>query len=166
MVAPTPGSRLAQVKALRPLLRPLASGLRALAVLGVHRRTLAPLDLERLDLATRAAMAQGGGTFPEARYASPWEDLRSLPTVVYPQDLLALAAPLPDLAQIGAPVLALLSAGTAFGDPDATARHLARLPSLTTKHLAASHWIPTEQPQAMRSAIEDWCDGLGRDAGV
>ena len=165
MVAPTPGSRLAQVTALRPLLRPLVCGLRALTALGIHRRTLAPLDLARLDLSTRAAMARDGGAFPDARYASPWEDLRSLPTVVYLQDLLALAAPLPDLAQIRAPALALLSAGTVFSDPDATARQLARLPSITMKRLDASHWIPTEQPEAMRSAIEDWCDALGRDGG-
>jgi pimeloyl-ACP methyl ester carboxylesterase len=56
------------------------------------------------------------------------------------------------------PTLALLSAGTAFTDPETTARLLADLPDCRIVRLNAQHWIPTEQPEAMRRAIEDWCD--------
>lgn len=148
---------LARVAALRPLLAALVPPLTALAALGLHRRHLAPLDLAVLDRAARAAMAAGGGAFPQARYASPLEDLRSLPTSVYLQDLVAVTGPLPDLATLNAPALALLSAGGTFSDPEATARLLAPLPDCRIVRIAAQHWIPTEQPQAMREAIEAWC---------
>jgi len=34
------------------------------------------------------------------------------------------------------------------------------LPNLTLERIAALHWIPTEQPQQMREAIERWCERL------
>lgn len=152
--------RLARVAALRPLLAALVPPLTALAALGLHRRRLAPLDLAELDRAARAAMATAGGAFPQARYASPLEDLRSLPTSVYLQDLVAVTGPLPELSSIHAPALAILSAGGTFSDPEATERLLAPLPDCRIVRIAAQHWIPTEQPEAMREAIEDWCDAL------
>lgn len=150
---------LARAAALRPLLRALVPPLLLAAALGVHRRALAPLDLAALDRAARAAMA-ADGRFPEARYSSVREDLRSLPTSAYLQDLVAVTGPLPDLATVGAPTLALLSAGGTFSDPAETARLLAPLPACRIERIAAQHWIPTEQPRAMREAIEDWCDEL------
>ena len=151
---------LAKVAALRPLVAPAVLGLRALAALGIHRRRLAPLDLAELDREARAAMARAGGRFPEERYGSPWEDLRIVPTVVYLQDLLAVSDPLPDLADVRAPVLAILSTGGAFTDPMETERRLAALPRCEIVRLEARHWIPTEQPEAMRRAIEAWCAAL------
>ena len=150
--------RMATVSALRPVITALIPFLLALAASGLHRRRLATLDLAELDQTTRKAMATAGGTFPTGRYASPLNDLRLLPLVIYLQDLLAVTGPLPDLAKIHAPVLSLLSTGGAFGDPQVTARLLAALPQGRIKHLDALHWIPTEQPLAMRKAIEDWCD--------
>ena len=150
---------LARAAALRPLLAALVPPLRLLAALGVHRRRLAPLDLAALDREARAAMADSGA-FPQARYASVREDLRNLPVSVYLQDLVAVTGALPDLATIRAPALALLSAGGTFSDPEATARLLAPLPACRIVRIAAQHWIPTEQPQAMREAIEGWCDAL------
>lgn len=153
--------RMATVAALRPLIVTLIPPLLTLAALGVHRRSLATLDLAELDRAARKAMAAAGGSFPTGRYASPAKDLRLLPLVIYLQDLLAVTGPLPDLANIQAPVLSLLSTGGAFGDPQATSRLLASLPQGRIKHLDALHWIPTEQPLAMREAIEGWCDRHG-----
>jgi len=150
---------LARVAALRPLLAALALPLRLVAAAGLHRRRLAPLDLAALDREARAAMA-ATGSFPQARYASVREDLRSLPTAVYLQDLVAVTGPLPDLAAIRAPALAILSAGGTFSDPEATARLLAPLPQGRIARIPAQHWIPTEQPQAMREAVEAWCDEL------
>lgn len=154
--------RMATVAALRPLIAALVPLLTALAALGVHRRRLAPLDLAELDRAARAAMAASGGVFPTGRYASPTKDLRILPLVVYLQDLLAVTGPLPSLKDIAAPVLTLLSTGGAFGDPDITTRLLADLPHCRIERLEALHWIPTEQPVAMREAIENWCDRAER----
>lgn len=149
---------LARVAALRPLLSLLAPALRGVAALGLHRRHLAPLDLAELDREARAAMRCADGAFPEERYASPWEDLRSLPAAAYCQDLLAVTAPLPDLSNLNAPSLAILSTGAAFSDPQLTARRLASLPDCRLVRLEARHWIPTEQPKAMRETIEAWCD--------
>lgn len=154
---------LARAAALRPLLAALVPPLLAAARLGLHRRRLAPLDLAELDRAARASMA-ATGLFPEARYASLAEDLKSLPTVAYLQDLLAVTGPLPALETIRVPALALLSAGGTFSDPDTTARLLAALPGCRIERLAAQHWIPTEQPVAMREAIETWCDELAEEA--
>lgn len=150
---------MALVAGLRPLLAALAPPLRLLAALGVHRRRLAPLDLAALDREARAAMA-ATGRFPEARYGSVLEDLRSLPASAYLQDLLAVTGPLPALAAIGAPTLSILSAGGTFSDPEKTARLLAPLPRGRIARIPAQHWIPTEQPQAMREMIEAWCDDL------
>jgi pimeloyl-ACP methyl ester carboxylesterase len=152
--------RLARVARWRAALVPAVAALKALAALGVHRRALAPLDLERLDREARAAMARAGSAFPEKRYSSPWEDLKSFPASVYLQDLLAVTARLPDLTEIRTPVLALLSSGAAFTQLALTARRLAELPRCETVVLDAQHWIPTEQSEAMRRAIEAWCDAL------
>ncbi len=148
--------RMSTVLSLRPVIKALIPLLLALAALGVHRRRLESLDLAELDRTARKAMAEAG--FPTDRYASPLKDLRRLPLVVYLQALLAVTGPLPELSRIKAPVLTLLSTGGAFGDPQATARLLAALPQGRMENLDALHWIPTEQPVAMREAIERWCD--------
>lgn len=142
---------------LRPWIAAVLPALRGVAAVGVHRRHLERLDLEQLDREARAAMTASGG-FPVSRYASMRDDLRGVPLTAYLQDLLAVTAPLPDLRGLTTPALALLSAGTAFTDPEITARELAALPDCRIVRLDAQHWIPTEQPEAMRRAIEDWCD--------
>jgi pimeloyl-ACP methyl ester carboxylesterase len=142
---------------LRPWIVALVPLLRGIAALGLHRRHLDMLDLAELDREARAAMAQAGG-FPVSRYSSVREDLRGVPLAVYLQDMLAVTGPLPELSGLKVPTLALLSAGTAFTDPEVTARELAALPDGRIVRLEAQHWIPTEQPEAMRRAIEDWCD--------
>lgn len=152
---------LATVAKLRSLIAMFALGLRAVAALGVHRHRLQRLDLAELDRAARDAMAGTGGRFPAERYASPWEDLRSMPTAIYLQDLLALTGPPPDLPAISAPVLAMLSKAASLGDPEIAASLLSRMPRCRIVRLDAQHWIPTEQPLLMRQLIEDWCQALG-----
>ena len=150
----------------RPLLAPAVWLIRALNALGIHRRRLAPLDLEELDRRTRAAIAAGGtsGSVLE-EYASPWLDLRTTAASAYLQALIAVTRPLPDLDTIRIPVLALLSAGSTFTDPGLTRQLLTPLRACTIVTLDARHWIPTEQPEAMRRAVEDWCRGLPEGAG-
>jgi pimeloyl-ACP methyl ester carboxylesterase len=155
--------RMRQVGRFRPLFVPAAWLVRAMNAAGIHRRRLDTLDLERLDRETRAAIAAGGAAAALlGQYASPWLDLRTTPSAVYLQSLIAMTGPLPDLARVTAPVLALLSSASAFGDPEATAALLGQLPRCEILRLEARHWIPTEQPEAMRRAIEGWCDRLGR----
>jgi pimeloyl-ACP methyl ester carboxylesterase len=150
------------------LLRPLLLGGARLAGglnrLGVRRRRLQPLDLEALDRESRAAMATGREALLE-RYASPWLDLRTTPTATYLQALGAVTGGVPDLVAIRAPVLALLATGSRFTDLAVTEAALRALPRLELVKLPARHWIPTEQPEAMRHAIERWCLALDATGG-
>jgi pimeloyl-ACP methyl ester carboxylesterase len=149
--------RLARFRQLYMLLARLVLTLNAL---GVHRRRLAPLDLEALDHETRALMAEAGSTEALARYASPLLDLRTTATAVYLQDLIALTGPTPEMQAIRAPALALVTPGGGFADPAVTLHLLDRLADCRVVRLQARHWIPTEQPEAMREAIEGWCLAL------
>jgi pimeloyl-ACP methyl ester carboxylesterase len=149
--------RLARV---RPLFVLLARLVLALNALGVHRWRLAPLDLEALDRETRALMAEAGSTEALARYASPLLDLRTTATAVYLQDLIALTGPTPELEAIRAPALALVTPRGDFTDPAVTLRLVERLGDCRVVSLQARHWIPTEQPEAMRETIEAWCLAL------
>jgi len=150
---------------IRPLLASAAWLIRALNALGCHRRRLAPLDLEELDRRTRAAIAAAGESDRLLKtYASPWLDLRTTATGAYLQALMAVTRRLPDLVTIRIPTLALLSAGSTFSDPVLTRRLLTTMPVCTIVTLDARHWIPTEQPDAMRRAVEQWCRELDATA--
>ncbi len=157
---------LGTVARLRPLFVPVVAVVRTLNALGFRRRRLQPLDLAELDRETRAAMtAAGGADLLVQRYASWRLDLRSTATAAYLQMLIAVSGRLPDPARLRAPALALLSTGSAFTDPAITERWLARLPDCRIVHLDARHWIPTERPEELRHAIEEWCAALDRRAG-
>jgi pimeloyl-ACP methyl ester carboxylesterase len=143
---------------LAPLLRLATSAVLMMNRLGIRRRRLEQLDLKQLDAVTRVSMAaQGNPDAMSRQYASPLLDLRSMPSAVYLQDLVQVGRPLPPFAAIRPPVLALTASGTGFTDPALVTQMLAAVPHLTLKRLDALHWIPTEQPQAMRLAIEQWC---------
>jgi pimeloyl-ACP methyl ester carboxylesterase len=142
---------------LRFVLGAMSRLVRGLNALGLHRSRIETLDLEQLDRETRRALARGPeGERELARYASPLADLRTTATAVYLQDLLAVTAPLPPAQGIAAPALALLSGHSAFTDPARTRSYLEKLPDGDLVTLPAKHWIPTEQPRAMREAIEAW----------
>ena len=147
-----------RMQRLAPLLRLATGAVIVMNRLGIRRRSLEQLDLKQLDAATRISMAAQGNPDAMARqYASPLLDLRSMPSAVYLQDLVQVGRPLPPFAAIRAPVLALTASGTGFTDPALVEQMLSALPHLTLQRLDALHWIPTEQPQAMRQAIEQWC---------
>lgn len=152
-----------QLRRLRPftsLLKLAIAGIRVLNRLGLHRRHIDPLDLRELDRQFRARLHEpGGGEELTKRYASPLHDLKIMPSANFLQDLVEVIRPLP-LAQIRAPFLALLSTGRTFADPDLTRAVLQRLPNGSVQTLESKHWIPTEQPEAMRRAIEDWCEKI------
>lgn len=164
MLRPALAGAIGGIARLRSLFVPVARLVRALNALGLHRRRLAPLDLEALDRETRAAMARAGTAAALVeRYASPWLDLRTTASGAYLQSLLAVSAPPPDLTALRMPALALLSTGTAFSDPELTARLLAAMVRCAVVRLDAHHWIPTERPDEMRRLIEEWCAALDLD---
>lgn len=151
---------LRRLRALAPLLRLAVAAIRLANRLGIYRRNLEELDLRELDREFRAHLnAPGGGDVLIKRYASPLHDLRIMPTANFLQDLIEVTRALP-LDRIHAPFLALLSTGRTFADPDITQRLLTPLAQGEIHTLDAKHWIPTEQPEAMRSAIEEWCNNL------
>lgn len=154
---------MGRIARLRWMLRPAVRLVRALNGVGLYRRRLAALDLELLDRQTRSAVAATGSSERLlARYASPLLDLQTTATGPYLQGLMAVTQPPSDLGAIRSPVLALLSAGSTFSDPDRTRALLRAVPSCRVVMLPARHWIPTEQPEAMRRAIEEWCGQLAR----
>jgi pimeloyl-ACP methyl ester carboxylesterase len=154
LIEPMPPGALAgklrRLSLLRPLLLLVYAVARVLNSVGLYRRRLEPLDLLQMDRATRS------GELQLSRFASPFLDLRTTPVAAYFRMLAATAEPWPDVAAIRVPVLALLSARSSFTDPGRTRRALAELPDCEVVELDAVHWIPTEQPDAMRAAIEDW----------
>lgn len=167
LIEPMPRSAQAgTMRALQPLapfLRLAAAAVRAANALGIKRRRLEHLDLRELDNATRATMAAQKSAQAMTRiYASPFFDLRYMTTAAYLQDLLEVWRRLPPLAATRAPALVLVSTGRQFTDPSLVQRAMAEIPRLTLKRIDALHWVPTEQPDAMRESIEQWCENLER----
>jgi pimeloyl-ACP methyl ester carboxylesterase len=134
----------------QPALLGLARLARFANALGLRRRRLEPMDLEQWDRALRS------GRLQTADYAAPLTDLRSTPTAAYLQSLAAVGEPLPRLSEIRAPAIALLSRNATMTDPARTRAAVQALPEVDIVALDAKHWIPTEQPDAMRAAIDGW----------
>jgi pimeloyl-ACP methyl ester carboxylesterase len=154
LIEPMPPDALAGSAAWLPSLRFFLYGIYAFAraanSCGIYRRRLEPLDLREWDRATRAGERQ------LTMLASLGVDLASTPVAAYTRMLAATAEPWPEAAAILVPVLALISSRSSMTEPGRTRSALAALPDCEVKELDAVHWIPTEQPDAMRSAIEDW----------
>jgi pimeloyl-ACP methyl ester carboxylesterase len=140
----------AWLPAFRPLLYSIYGVARIFNACGIHRRRLKPLDLREWDRATRA------GEVRLSMVASLGLDLRTTPIAAYARMLADTAKPWPDVAAIRVPALALVSGRSRMTDPARTRRALARLPDCEVVEIDAVHWIPTEQPEAMRAAIDGW----------
>jgi pimeloyl-ACP methyl ester carboxylesterase len=135
---------------LKALLYALYGAARLVNSLGIYRRRLDFLDLREWDRAIRS------GKVRLSPFASLAVDLRSTPIAAYVRMLAATVEPWPDVARIGVPVLALVSRRSSLTDIALARRALAELPDCEVLEMEAVHWIPTEQPEAMRSAIENW----------
>src|SRR5207247_606414 len=125
----------------------------------------AVLEAERVERAVVAGHCLGANVAVEFARRNP-DAVRGL-VLIEPilrdalrGSLSAASRGLADLGAIRVPVLALLSTGGALSDPVLTERRLRALPNCRVVRLAADHWIPTEQPEAMRTAIEAWCTEL------
>lgn len=151
--------KLAVVRRLRWLLPLLSWPWRALNALAIHRHRLPVLDLTELDRRTRRTMAeQDSAEAMLDRYARPSGDLRYMPVATYLQAVNQVLRGVGDLDRVRAPALALLSGGALLADPQRSRRLLAAVPDIEIEHIEALHWIPTEEPEAMRLAIERFLD--------
>ncbi len=146
---------LARLRPWSPLLRLLVAVIAGVNAMGLRRRRFTPLDLELLDRSVQEVDAKAGEAALHARFASPRRDLETLPTSQYLSNLVEVLRPLP-LAAVRCPALALLSTGRLMADPQRTRTGLAALPGAEIVEIDAQHWIPTEQPDAMRACIDDW----------
>lgn len=147
---------LARLQPWLPLLRAAVLVLRGANAVGLYRRHLQPVDLEQLDRGVQQASDRAAGDRAmRRRYASPWHDLRTLPSAQYLGNLIEVLRPLP-LAGVACPSLLILSRGRLMADPQRTRQALADLPGVEFTELDAHHWIPTEQPDALRQCIDDW----------
>ncbi|MBI3545319.1 MAG: alpha/beta hydrolase [Gammaproteobacteria bacterium] len=147
------------------LLRSCARGFTALIRLlnffGLRRRSIPNRDLQKLDALTRERFLDVGKQKEMLElYSSPWEDLKYFPTASFIHELMEIIRPLPSLATIPAPILALLSSAMTYTDPVRTREILAAHPRTTIVALNAYHWPLTESPVQVREAIEDWCEQL------
>lgn len=149
---------LKRVARFEPSLRVLIALIRAANALGLKRRRFQRLDLEQLDRETRATIARTGSSDALLkRYAAPLQDLKTMPSASFFQALLEVKRALPPLDAIRVPALTLLSAGSSFSDVPMTQELLRALPDHQTIIFDAHHWIPMEQPDRLRAAIEEWC---------
>jgi esterase len=120
----------------------------ALNEVGLSRRKLQPMDLEQWDKAVE------NGEIPLEEFASPLSDLRTTPSAGYFHSVAAIFEPLP--SSLACPVLAMISRNSTMTDPARTRAALEKLGNAEILELDAEHWIPTEQPEAMRAALEAW----------
>lgn len=167
MLAAARTGKVRRFARLRRLLPPLAALARGINALGIRRRRFEILDLYEIDRQTRRLMReQGSDDAMTRRYAAPLSDLRYLPLAAYLQALNETLRPVPPLDEIEHPALALLSAGGLFGDPVITERLLRQMPKVRIARLAAKHWIPTEQPEALQQHVRAFLESLtGENAG-
>ena len=149
-------ARFGRFRFILPLLAGLA---RAINRLGIGRKSFPALDLKQSDIQARRDSTDAEGNF-NADYASPLRDLRYMPTASYLAALYQTLRPLPEPETIPCPALALLSAGGLFGDPGKTRQWLQRINPVEIAELEARHWIPTEQPNAMRRRIIEFIGAL------
>lgn len=154
MLRPALRGRLRWLSHLRPLLH-LLIGMAVLANrLGIKRRHLRPVDLEKMD---RDWQENPQPHSIEKRFGAPWHDLAVVPSAQYFSNLLQVLKPLP-LDNLHCPVLALIPRGRQMTDPLITRRALGVIKDLQLCELEADHWIPTRQPEAMCEAIDDWIE--------
>ena len=146
---------------IRPAIEAIVYVILLLNRLGLRRRRIPGRDLRKMDEATRTKLLQAGKQEEMVElYSSPWEDLKFFPVGSYLQELLEMIRPLPRLSRIRAPILALLSTGITYTDPQKTRALLAENPGTQIVTVNAYHWPLTENPVQVRETIEKWCETL------
>lgn len=128
-----------------------------LQALGIRRHDYPPRDLHALDEKTRATLRDNPQMKIADLYMNPLADLSYIPFANYLQDLLAVVRPLPVLEKINQPVLVLMSGGSSLSDRQRNEQQINRLPNVSIQIVDCDHWPLTEQPDAVRDMIDNWC---------
>ena len=146
------------IRRCRWLVHGVVAVLLGLNALGLRRRSFeVPPDLRVLDEKTREEI-RGAESFEEIakRYSALGPILRNMPLANYLRQALASVTPLPLLATINTPVLAMLCGGTTVGDLEVNRKEVSEFPINEIVILDANHWPLTETPAAVRAAIDEW----------
>lgn len=126
-------------------------------LLGLKRRKFPPRDLYELDQRTRSTLKSNPKIQIADLYMNPLADLPYLPLLNYLQDLQAVVKPLPLLEAISQPVLVIMSGGSSLSDRQKNQQQINRMPNASSEVVQCDHWPLTEQPEAVRKIIDDWC---------
>lgn len=145
---------LARLRPFIPLLRVTVALIKLFNRLGLYRRKLGTLDLQRLDRRVHEASPAELETML-ADYGKPKHDLKVIPTAQYISNLIEIMRPLP-LAEVRCPALVIQSGGRSITDPERTQTLLQVLPQVEFATVDSEHWLPATHPDELRELIDRW----------
>jgi len=125
--------------------------------LGFGRRDFEIRDLYQLDQETRRHINENPDVDLAELYHSPSLDMHFIPVSNYVRDMCEVVRPLPPLARIEVPTLAVLARDPSVSSGDINRRIMSQMPNLEMETIDADHWPLTEKPDETREAIERWC---------
>ena len=161
LIDPIVPSALKGYFAIGPYIRWLLSAFASLAStwrrLFYSRHRFPLRDLYELDQQTRLLIARDPTANLADLYHSPSEDMQYISVANYVRDMCEVFRPLPPLARITAPTLALLARDPSVSDGERNRKKMQQMPNITIETIEADHWPLTEKPDETREAIEKWC---------
>jgi len=160
LIDPIVPSALKGVLALGPYLRWFLSAFASLASLWrrlFNPRHRFPLrDLYELDQRTRVLIDKDPTVNLADIYHSPSLDMQYISVANYVRDMCEVMRPLPSLASITVPTLALLARDPSVSDGELNRKKMLQMPRITIETIDADHWPLTEKPDETREVIEKW----------
>ena len=160
LIDPIVPSALKGFLAIGPYVRWLLSSFAYLATL--WRRIFFPKnkfplrDLYELDQRTRKLIAEDPAANLAELYHSPSLDMQYISVGNYVRDMCEVLRPLPPLADIQVPTLALLAKDPSVSDAVRNRETMLQMPNIEIETIDADHWPLTEKPDETREAIERW----------
>lgn len=161
LIDPIIPSALKGYMAIGPYIRWLLSGFASFA--SWWRRVFYPAhrfplrDLYQLDQQTRQLIEQDPTANLADLYHAPSEDMRYISAANYVRDISEVMRPLPPLAEITVPTLAVLARDPSISDAARNRETILQMPHIAIETIDADHWPLTEKPDKTREAIEKWC---------
>ncbi len=146
---------LARLRLLLPVLRFALGLVKLLNRLGLYRRQLETLNLQVLDRRLHEADSSTQLKEVLADYGSPWQDIKTMPTVQYLSNFIELMRPLP-VANVHCPCLVIQSRGQSIIDAERTQILLAALPQVEFITIDSEHWLPATHPDRLCELIDTW----------
>jgi len=164
LIDPIVPSALKGNLALGPYVRWLLSAFASLASiwrrLFFSRHRFPLRDLYDLDQQTRILIAKDPTANLADIYHSPSLDMQYISVANYVRDMCEVLRPLPPLAEINVPTLALLARDPSVSDGESNRKKMKQMPNIAIETIDADHWPLTEKPDETREAIEKWCIAL------